>query len=55
MFLVVLALIVVAFVVGWQWGDPVAKAVWSGLKWLGAKISEGFKKLWEKIFKKKEA
>lgn len=55
MTLVVIALIVVAFVVGWKWGDSVAEAVWSGLKWLGRKIAEGFTSLWNKIFKKKQA
>lgn len=55
MFLVVIALIVVAFIVGWKWGDPVAAAVWNSVRWLGRKIAEGFTSLWNKIFKKKEA
>ena len=55
MFLVVIALIVVAFVVGWKFGDTVAKAVWDGIKWTWNKIAEGATKLWNKIFKKKEA
>lgn len=55
MFLVVLALIIIAFIVGWQWGDPVAKAVWTGLQWLGNNIAAGARSLWGKIFKKKSA
>jgi len=52
MVLVVIALIIVAYVVGWQWGDLVSAIVWEAIKWVGSKIAEGFKKLWGKIFKK---
>lgn len=53
MFLVVVALIIIAYVVGWQWGAEVSAAIWKGLKWIGAKLREGFSKLWAKITKKK--
>lgn len=44
MFLVVIALIVIAFFLGWKLGDKVAKAVADGAKWLWAKIKSLFKK-----------
>ena len=55
MVLVVIALVIVAYVVGWQWGNLVSPVIWEGIKWIGAKIAGGFKKLWNKIFKKKQA
>lgn len=49
-FLIVVGLIILAYVLGWQWGDSISAAIWSGLKWIGNKIKELFKR----IFSKKE-
>lgn len=52
MVLVVIGLVIIAFVVGWKWGDTVALVTWELLKTVGLKIAELAKKLWAKIFKK---
>jgi hypothetical protein len=54
MVLIVIALIVIAFLVGWKFGDQVADLVARGAKWLWGKIVSGVKTLWGKIFKKGE-
>lgn len=50
MFLVVVALIIIAFILGWKFGDEIAAAIWSALKFIGNKLKE----LFNSIFKKKE-
>lgn len=52
MTLVVIGLVIIAFVVGWKWGDTVALGLWELLKAAALGIAELAKKLWAKIFKK---
>lgn len=45
-FLIFVALLVIAFLVGHFFGDQVIAAVKKAAIWLGKKIWEGLKKLW---------
>jgi len=52
MALITISLIIIAYIVGWKWGNLISPIILETFKWIGYEIIRGVKKLWVKVFKK---